>query len=124
MQTCRAIIKNDQISFIDVGPFPVNDEQEHYVLVTFINNELKSMLVDDYDSDVIHAIANLRVHLSEREMEILQLVKLGFTNEQISDKLELSLGTVRNYLSSVYDKIKVSNRTGAIAKATELGLFE
>ena len=49
--------------------------------------------------------------LSEREFEIIQLVATGFSNKEIADKLFLSEGTIRNYLSAILEKLNLRDRT-------------
>lgn len=61
--------------------------------------------------------------LTEREIEVLGLVEQGLTNRAVADELILSVGTVKWYLSQIYSKIGVSNRTQALARARELGLL-
>ena len=61
--------------------------------------------------------------LTKREMDLLKLIKLGHTNQQIADELHLSLGTVKTYTSSIYGKLNTKNRTEAIAVARKLGLI-
>lgn len=60
--------------------------------------------------------------LSERETEILKLVARGFTNTEIAAQLYLSEGTVRNYASSIFAKLGVTDRTQAAIKALRYGL--
>ncbi len=50
---------------------------------------------------------------SDREKEIAKMMAQGFNNKQIAAVLFLSDGTVRNYISSIYDKIGLSDRTQA-----------
>lgn len=57
--------------------------------------------------------------LTERELNILQCLTEGHRNKEIARKLHLSEGTVRNYISSVYLKLQVSDRDTAVAKAIE-----
>ncbi|MBZ0296642.1 MAG: LuxR C-terminal-related transcriptional regulator, partial [Anaerolineae bacterium] len=61
--------------------------------------------------------------LSERELEILQLVAEGFSNREISEQLFLALSTVKGHNRNIYDKLQVKRRTEAIARARELGLL-
>lgn len=49
--------------------------------------------------------------ISEKEYEIIQLVAEGFSNKEISEKLFLSEGTVRNYLSTILEKLNLRDRT-------------
>lgn len=54
--------------------------------------------------------------LTEREKDVFELVVRGYTNNQIADKLCLSLGTVKNYVSLIYDKIGSKERNKIILK--------
>ncbi len=54
--------------------------------------------------------------LSDREVEIATMLCDGFTNRQIAVALNLSDGTARNYISSIYEKLNVDNRAEAIEK--------
>lgn len=49
--------------------------------------------------------------LTKREKEILSMVAEGYTNRQIAELLFISEGTVKNYISSIYDKLDVHDRT-------------
>lgn len=55
--------------------------------------------------------------LSERELEVLQLLAKGATNDQIAGELFLSEKTVKSHLSSIFRKLRVTNRTQAASKA-------
>ena len=60
--------------------------------------------------------------LSEREREILSLVAEGLNNTAIAGKLHLSEGTVRNYVSAIFDKLNVTDRTQAAVLAIRYGI--
>jgi DNA-binding NarL/FixJ family response regulator len=60
--------------------------------------------------------------LTEREHEILSLMAEGYTNNAIASRLYLSPKTVRNYVSSIFTKLQVSDRSQAIVRARETGL--
>lgn len=143
MYTARAILINDKIKFIDDMPFENDTESEYIVLVTFVGKDLNSTLfgkidekiasLGEYQQDLFGNLSQeelaqeyrkAKIGLTKREQEILQLIQQGLTNIQIGDKLELNSGTVRNYISSIYEKLKAVNRTSAVAKAVELGLLE
>ncbi len=51
------------------------------------------------------------LNLSEREREVARMLAKGFTNKQIASALYISYGTVKNYVSEIYNKIGVSDRT-------------
>jgi predicted ATPase/DNA-binding NarL/FixJ family response regulator len=61
--------------------------------------------------------------LTERELEVLQLLANGLTNRDIADQLIIALGTVKSYTSHIYGKLAVENRTQAILRARELSLI-
>ena len=61
--------------------------------------------------------------LSVREIEVLQLMAKGHSNQQIADTLFISLSTVKTHCSSIYVKLDVKRRTGAVEKARVLGLL-
>ncbi len=62
--------------------------------------------------------------LTERESEVLKLVSEGKTTKEIANKLFLSHGTVRNYISAILDKLNVNNRIEAISRYKEMGWFK
>ncbi|MCE9753559.1 helix-turn-helix transcriptional regulator [Bacillus cereus] len=62
--------------------------------------------------------------LTAREIEILQLVAKGLRYTTIASRLYLSNGTVRNYASTAYTKLGVSNKEEAVQKALEIGIIE
>ena len=53
--------------------------------------------------------------LSPQEQRVLELIAAGHTNKEISEAMKLGEGTVRNYLTSVFTKLEVANRTEAVA---------
>ncbi len=61
--------------------------------------------------------------LSEREIEVLQRIAEGLTNREIADRLYLALNTVKVHTRNIYGKLGVNNRTGAVARARDLGLL-
>jgi LuxR family maltose regulon positive regulatory protein len=61
--------------------------------------------------------------LSERELEVLQLVAAGKSNREISDQLFVTVDTVKKHLTHVFNKLGVGSRTQAVALARELGLI-
>ncbi|MCA9948731.1 MAG: hypothetical protein KDE48_03725, partial [Anaerolineales bacterium] len=60
--------------------------------------------------------------LSNRELEVLQLVAQGLTNRQIAERLFIALPTVKGHNRNIYSKLQVSRRTEAVVRAQELGL--
>ena len=60
--------------------------------------------------------------LTERETEILALIAIGQSNEAIAERLVLSLKTVRNHVSNIFNKLQVTDRAQAVLRAREAGL--
>ncbi len=61
--------------------------------------------------------------LTERELEVLQLIAEGLTNQEVANRLYLSLHTVKAHARNIYGKLSVKNRTQAVAKAKALGIL-
>jgi len=59
--------------------------------------------------------------LTEREREILHLIAKGHPNPSIARQLSLSTKTVGNYVSNIFTKLQVADRTQAIIRAKEAG---
>jgi DNA-binding NarL/FixJ family response regulator len=63
-------------------------------------------------------------HLSEREREVLGLLASGLSNADIAQRLFLSEGTVKNYVSIIFSKLGVADRTQAAILAIRAGLVK
>jgi LuxR family maltose regulon positive regulatory protein len=61
--------------------------------------------------------------LSQRELEVLQLIAQGLSNDEISERLFLALDTVKGHNRKIFGKLQVQRRTEAVARARELGLL-
>jgi LuxR family maltose regulon positive regulatory protein len=61
--------------------------------------------------------------LKRTEREIVGMIDRGMTNKEIAAKLKITAGTVKWHLRNIFGKLQVHNRTGAVAKARELGLL-
>ncbi|MFD7522283.1 LuxR C-terminal-related transcriptional regulator [Paenibacillus chitinolyticus] len=61
--------------------------------------------------------------LSQREIEVLELIAKGLSNREIAEKLFLALDTVKGHNRRIFEKLHVQRRTEAIARARELNLF-
>lgn len=60
--------------------------------------------------------------LTEREIEILTLLAQHLTNQEIAERLHISLKTARNHVSNILNKLQVADRAQAILRAKEAGL--
>ncbi|TKC19300.1 response regulator transcription factor [Robertmurraya kyonggiensis] len=62
--------------------------------------------------------------LTDRELEVLELVADGRNTKEIAEELSIKTGTVRNYISTILDKLGVTNRIEAITHFKEKGWFK
>jgi len=65
-----------------------------------------------------------KLELTPRELEILDLVKLGYLDNMIASKLGVSVGTVKNHLQLAFAKLQAINRTDAVVKALKAGYIK
>jgi ATP/maltotriose-dependent transcriptional regulator MalT len=61
--------------------------------------------------------------LSKRECQILELMAEGMSNREISEKLFVSVHTVKSHASNIFDKLEVKSRTQAIVKAKSIKII-
>jgi DNA-binding NarL/FixJ family response regulator len=61
--------------------------------------------------------------LTERELEVLRLLAQGYSNPEIAQRVHLAAGTVRNYVSTILQKLGVGDRTQAAVVALQRGLI-
>lgn len=61
--------------------------------------------------------------ISQREMEVLQLMAAGATNQEIADRLFVSLNTIKTHTSRLFEKLDVKRRTQAVEKAKRLNII-
>jgi two-component system, NarL family, response regulator LiaR len=64
-----------------------------------------------------------RLGISKREYEVLELMAQGLSNQEIADKLFVSLNTVKTHSSNLFMKLDVRRRTQAVRRAKEFGLL-
>jgi LuxR family maltose regulon positive regulatory protein len=62
--------------------------------------------------------------LTGRELELLKLIEEGRSNQDIADKLVISIPTVKRHISNIYSKLGAKNRTQAVSLGKELKLFD
>jgi LuxR family maltose regulon positive regulatory protein len=75
------------------------------------------------DSGAATANDELVEPLSKRELEVLHLIREGLSNQEIAERLVVTLHTVKKHSSNIYAKLGVSSRTQAIARARQLKLI-
>lgn len=75
------------------------------------------------DERILPTGETLIAPLSQRELEVLRLIALGLSNQEICERLFLALSTVKGHTRIIFDKLQVQRRTEAVARARELGLL-
>jgi DNA-binding CsgD family transcriptional regulator len=61
--------------------------------------------------------------VSERELEVLQLLAAGRSNKEIARQLDVSPNTIKTHVAKLFEKLEASRRTEAISRARELGMI-
>ncbi len=64
-----------------------------------------------------------QINLSKRELEVLQLMAEGLSNQEIASRLFVSINTIKTHSSKVFEKLDVQRRTQAIDKAKRLNII-
>lgn len=64
-----------------------------------------------------------QLEISKRELEILILMAQGYSNQEIAEKIFVSLSTVKTHIQNIFSKLDVKRRTQAIEKAKRLNLI-
>jgi DNA-binding NarL/FixJ family response regulator len=98
-------------------PFDENDLLTSLEIAVFnhINNKQE---IGDLTLEYVNT--HIPNPLSEREFEILNLVRRGLTNKEISEKVFVSVNTIKTHLLRLYDKLDVKNRTEVMFKLNQL----
>jgi ATP/maltotriose-dependent transcriptional regulator MalT len=65
----------------------------------------------------------MKLGLSNREIEVLQLMAAGLSNQEIANQLYVSLNTVKTHSAKLFEKMDVKRRTQAIEKAKRLQII-
>jgi LuxR family maltose regulon positive regulatory protein len=79
---------------------------------------------DDQTDGPIHSPSSLLLDpLSDRELEVLQLIAQDLSYQEMADQIMVSLNTVRTHVKNIYSKLMVHKRSEAVAKAKELNLI-
>ena len=75
------------------------------------------------DSDDPNSLSNIVEPLSNRELDVLDLLAQRLSNKEIAEKLFLSTTTVKGHLQNIYGKLNVKKRREAVEKARVLGML-
>jgi len=91
----------NHIRSVSNGQYMIPPKVAQILALKLINNEKRKDELKQYNFTV-------------RELEMIELLKEGFTNKQISTALCISDGTVKNYISSIYNKTDINNREALV----------
>ncbi|MCG8349989.1 MAG: response regulator transcription factor [Chloroflexales bacterium] len=91
---------------------------------THVDPHVAGKLFDHVARRIPPPDAQLAQTLNPREITILGLMARGYTNAEIAKTIHLSEGTVRNYMSAIFAKLDVSDRTQAALMALRYGLID
>jgi len=115
--------------FLEEGPGVIP------LLNAVIQRSVVPAQVREYARRILHAFgeqatplstgeaAGLVEPLTPREMEVLELLASGDSNQAIADKLVITVRTVKKHTSNIYGKLSVNSRTQAVARSRSLGLL-
>lgn len=87
------------------------------------NAGLLSMIQGEHDASIEHRTINSAFpELTARELEVLDRIAQGLSNQQIAEKLFISPKTVRNHITHILGKLELTRRAEAIVRARDAGL--
>ncbi|NJM05667.1 hypothetical protein HC891_04955 [Candidatus Gracilibacteria bacterium] len=113
-------------SFVDCGPALqplLHTLAERRVLVAYVQRILKAYYPVDAWPELPGLSPPLPEMLTRREREILALLAERWSNQEIAERLVVTVNTVRKHTSTIYDKLGVSSRREAVTTARGLGLL-
>jgi LuxR family maltose regulon positive regulatory protein len=122
-------------TFLDAGPAlhpllnQITGDQADYARQILeagnepVVNPIRSGLTNQHHHSPYITPGELGEPLSERELEVLRLVALGYSNQEIAKALVISTNTVKTHVKNILRCLQVSNRTQAAARAREQGLI-
>jgi DNA-binding NarL/FixJ family response regulator len=91
---------------------------------TFVDPTVAGKLLTQIADPAVARDTTLANSLSQRERDVLRLLARGLSNTEIANQLYLSEGTIRNYVSTLFEKLGVSDRTRAALIALRHGLAD
>lgn len=83
----------------------------------------KQVYVNRNEDFVLNTSLVSQLELSKRELEILNLLAQGYSNQEIAEKLFVSLSTVKTHNQNLFEKLEVNRRIQAVEKAKSLSLI-
>lgn len=99
-----------------------------WLALKLTNPKVKTVVVEkevyiSRESFVFNEAEAVKLGLSRRELEVLELMSGGCSNQEIASRLFVSLSTVKTHVSNLFEKLDVKRRTQAIERGKKLGLI-
>jgi len=91
---------------------------------TPVDTKVAGRLFGQLSKQALPGETTLGENLTDREREILKFLSQGMTNAEIAQRMFLSEGTVRNYVSAILEKLDVDDRTQAAVLALRFGIVD
>ncbi|MDF1690763.1 MAG: LuxR C-terminal-related transcriptional regulator [Zhongshania sp.] len=98
-------------------------DQERQLFAEICRKLPNDEATDVSDISAINEPPRLLGKLTARELELLSFIAAGLSNQQLADRIDVSLTTVKWHLQNLYGKLGVSSRTAALAKARNLNVL-
>lgn len=99
------------------------DKKVEVEKVVYVDKVVEKEVYVSNDNFVPDTLLASQLGLSKRELEILTLLAQGSSNQEIAEKLFVSLSTVKTHNQNLFEKLEVSRRTQAVEKAKRLRLI-
>ncbi len=103
-----------------------NEKREYPELLGFVNKLLATFPESQEaitQSKIVNRKSKMAEPLSEREKEVLKLLRSELSGPEIAERLIVSLNTLRTHTKSIFNKLGVNNRRAAVRRAEELEIF-
>ncbi len=108
------------IIFTGLGIWLVHKLTKPKVQVLIVEKEV---YINNNGEFILNEKEMLRLGLTKRELEVLQLMAEGLSNDEISARLFVSLNTIKTHISKLFEKLDVKRRTQAVELAKRLSLI-
>ena len=110
------------VIFTGIGIWAGNQFMRHRTKVVEKVVEVEKTVFIDSNAAFNKEAFIQKTGISDRELDVLKLIVMGSSNQEIADQLYLSLSTVKTHISNIFLKLEVSRRTQAVQKARKWGI--
>lgn len=114
-------IYNDKIIFSIVDTI-IDDPNSDYLIEVRIKRSLLDQIFESPKDSFVVDLHNSGF-LTARELEVLKFISIGLNNNEIADKLHVSVHTSKAHVQSIFKKLGVTDRTQAVVKAIKENLI-